>query len=105
MCCTFHFQVIERLCQSVTLNFIHFDGTHSLLYSLDYYPTRSLHFGRHDPDVQDPGSQLLNYGLQSERSVPRRHQVWRLSGHNYWYADVRVLPVHFASQGQRIFLR
>ena len=105
MCCTLHVQVIERLCQSVALNFIQLGGTHSLLYSLDYYPTRSLHFGGHDSDVQDPGSQLLNYGLQSERSVSRRHQVWRLSDHNYWYADVRVLPVHFASQGQRIFLR
>jgi hypothetical protein len=57
---------------------------------------------RHHPDVQDLGFELLDYGVQSKRAVPRRNQVWRLPDHDHWNAHVRLFPVYLSGQGEDI---
>jgi len=48
------------------------------------------------PNVQDPGFELPDYGVQFERAVPRRDQVWRLPDHDHWNTHVRLFPVHLS---------
>jgi len=68
-------------------------------FSHPHYPTRTLHSCGDDTNVKDSSLELPNYGIQSQCSIPRWHQVRRLSSDNYGDDDVRVLPVYIEGQG------
>lgn len=71
----------------------------SLFSSFPHHQARSLHAGRDHPDVQDLGTKLSHHRIQLERTVSRRHQVWRLPGDCQRDVDVGLLLVHLARTG------
>ena len=92
----------------------------SFCLSHSYHQTRALHSGRNYADVQNPGAQLSDLSIQSQRTISRWYQIRRLSSDHYWNAHVcskysdacvpspllnilsfAVLPMHIASAPNR----
>lgn len=71
----------------------------NLSSSYAHHQARSLYAGRDCPDVQDLGTELSYHRIQLERTVSRRHQVWRLPGDCQRDVDVGLLFVHLARTG------
>ena len=76
--------------------------TQTDIFSPSYldYQARTMHPCCHHPDVQDPRFELFDYSVQSQCTISRWNQVWRLPDHDHWNAHVRMLPVHLSSQGE-----
>lgn len=71
----------------------------NLSSSYPHHQARSLYAGRDHPDVQDLGTELSHHRIQLERTVSRRHQVWRLPGDCQRDVDVGLLLVHLPRTG------
>jgi hypothetical protein len=65
-----------------------------------YHSARAVHTRRHYPDVQDFSIELPDHGLQPQCAIPGWNQVWGLSGYGHRNVDVRLLFMHFPSEGQ-----
>lgn len=50
--------------------------------------------GGYDPNVQDPSSQLSDYGLFPLGPIPRWNQVWGLSSYDYGHVDECLFLVY-----------
>jgi magnesium-transporting ATPase (P-type) len=73
-----------------------------VLFSHVDYPSRPMHPSSNHSDVQDPGTQLFDYGMGTQRAISGWNQVWRLPNVDHGHADVGLLPLYLSCKGMSV---
>lgn len=70
-----------------------------LCSSMPHNKAGPVHAGDDAADVQDPGAERADPGVQPVSAVPGRHQVQRHAGHAAELAARLLLPLYITLQG------
>lgn len=71
----------------------------TLRASHQHHSSGSMHSCCNNADVPHLGLERLDYCLFPQCPIPRRHQVWRLSGDHHRYLDECLFLLYLSGQG------